>query len=131
MIVLAAYFGVAFAVSAMLTPVCRHIARRAGLVSTPKNDRWHRTPTALFGGVAIAVTTIGLGVAVGPDIRLWPLVAGGAAMALLGGLLAAAVASRAALWGYVDGNGVAHFADHQVDSRYSQVLADKDAAPGE
>jgi soluble lytic murein transglycosylase-like protein len=49
---------------------------------------------------------------------------------LLGSLLAAAVAARAALWGYVDGNGVAHFADHQVDSRYSLVLADKGAAPG-
>jgi hypothetical protein len=48
---------------------------------------------------------------------------------VLGGLLAAAFASRAALWGYVDGNGVAHFADHQVDSRYSLVLADRGAAP--
>jgi soluble lytic murein transglycosylase-like protein len=46
---------------------------------------------------------------------------------LFGGLLAAAVASHAALWGYVDGNGVAHFADHQVDSRYSLVLAEKGA----
>ena len=44
---------------------------------------------------------------------------------LLGSLLAAASASHGALWGYVDGSGVAHFADHQVDSRYSLVLADK------
>jgi soluble lytic murein transglycosylase-like protein len=48
---------------------------------------------------------------------------------LLLGLLLAAVGSRAALWGYVDGNGIAHFADHQVDSRYSLVLADKGGAP--
>ena len=68
----------------ILTPVCRHIARRAGFVAAPKDDRWHRTPTALFGGIAIAATTIGLGVAVGPDIRLWTLLAGGAAMALFG-----------------------------------------------
>ena len=47
---------------------------------------------------------------------------------LLGGLLAAAAASHAALWGYVDGSGIAHFADHQVDSRYSPVLAEKGAA---
>jgi soluble lytic murein transglycosylase-like protein len=47
---------------------------------------------------------------------------------LLGSLLAAAAASHAALWGYVDGNGIAHFADHQVDSRYSLVLAEKAAA---
>jgi soluble lytic murein transglycosylase-like protein len=48
---------------------------------------------------------------------------------VLGSLLVAAVASRAALWGYVDGNGTAHFADHQVDSRYGLVLAEKGAAP--
>ena len=49
---------------------------------------------------------------------------------MLGGLLVAAAPLQAALWGYVDGNGVAHFADHQVDSRYSPVLAEKGAATG-
>lgn len=48
---------------------------------------------------------------------------------LLGGLLAASAASRAALWGYVDGSGIAHFADHRVDSRYSLVLGEKGDAP--
>jgi hypothetical protein len=47
---------------------------------------------------------------------------------LLGGLLAAGTPLQAALWGYVDGSGVAHFADHQVDSRYSPVLAEKGGA---
>jgi hypothetical protein len=51
-------------------------------------------------------------------------------MVLLGGLLAAAAPLHAALWGYVDGDGIAHFADHQVDSRYSLVLADKGGATG-
>jgi len=46
---------------------------------------------------------------------------------VLGGLLATAVASQAALWGYVDGEGIAHFADHQLDSRYGLVLAEKGA----
>jgi soluble lytic murein transglycosylase-like protein len=46
---------------------------------------------------------------------------------LLGTLLAAAGPLHAALWGYVDGNGIAHFADHQVDSRYGLVMADKGA----
>ena len=36
--------------------------------------------------------------------------------------------AHAALWGYVDGNGVAHFAPQQIDSRYSLVLGDG-AAP--
>jgi UDP-GlcNAc:undecaprenyl-phosphate GlcNAc-1-phosphate transferase len=84
MVVLVAYFGLALVVSMILTPVCRRIARQAGFVAAPKEDRWHRTPTALFGGVAIASTTIALGVVVGPDIRLWPLIAGAAAMALVG-----------------------------------------------
>jgi UDP-GlcNAc:undecaprenyl-phosphate/decaprenyl-phosphate GlcNAc-1-phosphate transferase len=84
MIVLVAYFGIALTVSLILTPVCRRIARRAGFVAPPKDDRWHRTPTALFGGIAIASTTIGLGIAVGPDIRLWPLLGAGAVMALVG-----------------------------------------------
>ncbi|MFG6485978.1 lytic transglycosylase domain-containing protein [Roseateles sp. BYS78W] len=37
-------------------------------------------------------------------------------------LLALALPVRAELWGYVDGSGVAHFAQRQVDSRYAPVL---------
>jgi len=33
-------------------------------------------------------------------------------------------AAHAALWGYVDGDGVAHFAERQLDSRYSLVIGD-------
>jgi soluble lytic murein transglycosylase-like protein len=39
-------------------------------------------------------------------------------------LLGACRGTPAALWGYVDGDGVAHFAQHQVDSRYGLVLND-------
>jgi hypothetical protein len=34
------------------------------------------------------------------------------------------VQAAPALWGYVDGNGVAHVADRQIDSRYGPVLAE-------
>jgi len=44
-------------------------------------------------------------------------------------LFATSTASRAALWGYVDGHGVAHFATRPLDSRYSLVLADDGAPP--
>jgi hypothetical protein len=44
-------------------------------------------------------------------------------------LAGAAMASQAALWGYVDGNGVAHFAPQQLDSRYSLVIGDDGQAP--
>ena len=49
---------------------------------------------------------------------------------VLAGLLLAAslcAAARAELWAYVDGQGVAHVAPYQVDSRYRRVLGD---APG-
>lgn len=39
-------------------------------------------------------------------------------------LMLAAQPARAAVWGYVDGAGVAHFASHKVDSRYQVVLSD-------
>src|SRR2546421_992005 len=47
---------VSFALALALTPVVRFVARRRGLVAQPKADRWHRKPTAMFGGVAIFLT---------------------------------------------------------------------------
>jgi soluble lytic murein transglycosylase-like protein len=44
------------------------------------------------------------------------------------GLCSAAAHAQAALWGYVDGDGVAHFADRQLDSRYSLVIGDSAAS---
>jgi UDP-GlcNAc:undecaprenyl-phosphate/decaprenyl-phosphate GlcNAc-1-phosphate transferase len=46
----------ACALSLGLVPLIRWVALRAGLMAHPKHDRWHRKPTALLGGVAIAVT---------------------------------------------------------------------------
>src|SRR5262249_171544 len=42
---------------------------------------------------------------------------------------AAANGPKPVLWGYVDGAGVAHFASHQVDARYAQVL--RESAEGQ
>ena len=44
-------------------------------------------------------------------------------------LVTAPWAARAALWGYVDGAGVAHVAPHQVDARYRLLL--RDATPAQ
>jgi UDP-GlcNAc:undecaprenyl-phosphate GlcNAc-1-phosphate transferase len=41
------------AISLVLTPLVRMLARRYGMVAKPKADRWHRKPTAMMGGVAI------------------------------------------------------------------------------
>lgn len=42
----------AFGLSVLLTPLVSALARRTGMVSRPRADRWHRRPTALLGGVA-------------------------------------------------------------------------------
>jgi UDP-GlcNAc:undecaprenyl-phosphate GlcNAc-1-phosphate transferase len=41
-----------------LTPLVQVIARRYGMVATPKTDRWHKKPTAMFGGVAIWLAVV-------------------------------------------------------------------------
>jgi UDP-GlcNAc:undecaprenyl-phosphate/decaprenyl-phosphate GlcNAc-1-phosphate transferase len=46
-------FGIAFAASVLATFAVRAAARRLKLVAKPRPDRWHRKPTALFGGVGI------------------------------------------------------------------------------
>lgn len=47
-------FLVALALSLVVIPLCRFIATRLGFVARPREDRWHRRPVALFGGVGIA-----------------------------------------------------------------------------
>jgi UDP-GlcNAc:undecaprenyl-phosphate GlcNAc-1-phosphate transferase len=42
-----------FVLALILTPVVRTFARRYGVVAKPKTDRWHKRPTAMFGGIAI------------------------------------------------------------------------------
>src|SRR5262245_3580828 len=81
---LAIYYLAALCLSLVLTPVCRAIAQTFGFVARPKEDRWHKRPTALFGGVAIVVTTLALGLTVAPDARLWQLIGCGFAIAAFG-----------------------------------------------
>ncbi len=45
-----------FGMSLALVPACRWAATRFGYVAKPREDRWHRRPVALFGGVAIGLT---------------------------------------------------------------------------
>ena len=48
-------FLLALALSLVLVPLCRTVAVRFGYVARPREDRWHRRPVALFGGVGIAL----------------------------------------------------------------------------
>lgn len=47
--------GVSFVVSALATVVVRALGRRFGWVEYPRPDRWHRSPRAKLGGIAIFV----------------------------------------------------------------------------
>lgn len=77
---------IAFVVSLVLVPVCRTLARRLGLVATPRADRWHGRPTALLGGVAIAVTVLALHL-VFVGVRGMPVLFAGAALMFVIGLV--------------------------------------------
>jgi UDP-GlcNAc:undecaprenyl-phosphate GlcNAc-1-phosphate transferase len=82
---LASYFVVALAISLALTPLCRAIANRLGLVAKPIEDRWHRRPTAMVGGVAIVITVLGVAFSIEPRSSVvWQLMACGALIAAFG-----------------------------------------------
>jgi UDP-GlcNAc:undecaprenyl-phosphate/decaprenyl-phosphate GlcNAc-1-phosphate transferase len=76
---LAAWYAAALGVAAALVPLCRSTAHQKGYVAKPRKDRWNSRPTALFGGVAIAVTALGLA-SIGGDLLVL-------ALPLVGGLL--------------------------------------------
>jgi UDP-GlcNAc:undecaprenyl-phosphate GlcNAc-1-phosphate transferase len=54
------YGFTAVVVSAALTFAMRSFAIRNGYVAKPKSDRWHKKPTAMFGGIAIFASTVAL-----------------------------------------------------------------------
>lgn len=63
-------FIAAFVLAVAGTAAVRFIAVRAGLVLAPREDRWHSRPTALYGGVGIAVGVVGALVVLRPDALL-------------------------------------------------------------
>jgi UDP-GlcNAc:undecaprenyl-phosphate/decaprenyl-phosphate GlcNAc-1-phosphate transferase len=73
-----------FAVSAALVPLCKRAAFRFGCVARPRDDRWHRKVTPLFGGVAIGLTLfVGVGVS-GAAPQMVVVMAGAATIFLVG-----------------------------------------------
>ena len=78
-------FLVALVLSFGATLLCERIARRAGLVARPREDRWQRRPVALLGGVAIMVALMGALALGGVGATLFgPLVASALAMGAVG-----------------------------------------------
>lgn len=68
-------FAASAALSLALTWLLRMLARRAGLVAQPRDDRWHRRPTALLGGIGIAVGFSVPVLAMGTWTEVGPIVA--------------------------------------------------------
>lgn len=50
--------ALSLAVALLLTPAVRALARSLGLIARPTADRWHKRPTAMMGGIAIAAGTL-------------------------------------------------------------------------
>jgi UDP-GlcNAc:undecaprenyl-phosphate GlcNAc-1-phosphate transferase len=49
-------FAAALILSLVFVPIARYLSTRLGYVAKPREDRWHKRPVALFGGVAIAAS---------------------------------------------------------------------------
>jgi UDP-GlcNAc:undecaprenyl-phosphate GlcNAc-1-phosphate transferase len=64
-------FVAALVTGALATLLIRTVARRQGVVSSPRADRWHPRPTPLLGGVALWLATIATALVTIP-IAVWP-----------------------------------------------------------
>ncbi len=49
-------FLLSFSLSLILTPAAGRLAVRWGFAAKPRVDRWHKTPTGLFGGVSMFIS---------------------------------------------------------------------------
>jgi UDP-GlcNAc:undecaprenyl-phosphate GlcNAc-1-phosphate transferase len=78
-------FVFGFAASLVLVPLARLLATRLGFVAQPREDRWHRRPVALFGGVGIGLTVL-IGLAVFRGVAAIPALAACAGLIFVAGL---------------------------------------------
>jgi UDP-GlcNAc:undecaprenyl-phosphate GlcNAc-1-phosphate transferase len=78
---------VAILLSAALTLAVRSFARRNGYVAKPKSDRWHKQPTAMYGGAAIFASTLLLYLFLVPKTFESNVVIAGSSFLFLVGLL--------------------------------------------
>ncbi len=79
-------FLVAFGSALILTPVCRLVALRLGLVDRPGGKKIHVQPTPLLGGPAIAMSQVAGVLAGGPIDRTWASIPVAAGLILLLGI---------------------------------------------
>lgn len=81
--------GLSFLVSLLLIPVIRQLSVRRSFVAQPREDRWHRAPTPVLGGVGIfaaflvSLAVLSLIYGEAAQVR-WGLLAGSGLIFLLG-----------------------------------------------
>ena len=81
---LAVRFAAGFLAGILLIPLVRIVAFRLGCVAAPRVDRWHRQPTPLLGGVAIAAIVLVGGLTIQPLSSIALILGCGATMAAVG-----------------------------------------------
>jgi UDP-GlcNAc:undecaprenyl-phosphate GlcNAc-1-phosphate transferase len=79
--------GLALVLALVLTPLVRYLARRGGMVSRPRSDRWAKKPTALLGGVAIFAAMAVVYLTLLPPVEHGWVVFGASAFLFLVGLV--------------------------------------------
>jgi UDP-GlcNAc:undecaprenyl-phosphate/decaprenyl-phosphate GlcNAc-1-phosphate transferase len=77
-------FLVAFIIAAGATPLVKRAAVKVDLVARPTEERWHRAPVPVLGGVAIVSGFIAASLLLGDSAVLAPLIVGGCATFALG-----------------------------------------------
>ena len=81
------HFLTSFTLCAVLTPCIIWMAHRIpGLTAAPRTDRWHKQPTALYGGVAIFLSCITALIIYLPYSTFMGALAAGGALIFLTGL---------------------------------------------
>ena len=83
-VVLALWGLAALVLASALLPLCRGVAFRYGLVAHPREDRWHREPTPMLGGVAIVLPALALALLTGHQNELAVPLLAGLAMFIVG-----------------------------------------------
>ncbi len=51
-------FSIPFCLGLLFTPAVRALVMKFGIIAYPRADRWHKSPTALMGGIAIFLAVI-------------------------------------------------------------------------
>lgn len=79
------FFCLALLLSAVLTPLVKRVAEKTGSVVQPRQDRWHKQPTPLLGGIAIFISfSASYVLAFGIDRKTLPVLIGGFLIFMLG-----------------------------------------------